>query len=188
MIEERAKQAKNRKLQAQIDQTRELNAKRKMEKIGNREWDIAKQNEDWKQGRAWDVGKKDGDQQEKEGNPEQSEAAGKGFPLSRIEEKKREAAISSDKPKPKPRMYFTKSTHTFLTSSRFKGKRREKNGLAIWIQEAWEVPIQVIMIIGVQPMPTLMMSMKMRGATLMRMLPMRVGAQQSTIGIFQTKR
>ncbi|GJJ12456.1 hypothetical protein Clacol_006698 [Clathrus columnatus] len=105
MAAERVKQARNRKLQAQIDQTRELNAKRKLEKIGNREWDVSKQTGDWKPKRAWDTGKKDGDQQEKEQSDQanQPEAAGKGFPLSRLEQKKLEEEKSGVKPKSKPK-------------------------------------------------------------------------------------
>lgn len=103
MTEERAKQARTRKLQAQIDQTREVNAKRKMDKIGNREWDVAKQDGHWKQKRAWDEGKEEGDQQQKDESSEQPEAAGKGFPLSRLEEKKLEMQKSGITPKSKSR-------------------------------------------------------------------------------------
>ncbi|KIJ29856.1 hypothetical protein M422DRAFT_268634, partial [Sphaerobolus stellatus SS14] len=45
---ERAKQEAQRKVQAQINQTREANAKKKMARMGNREWDAGKQESAWK--------------------------------------------------------------------------------------------------------------------------------------------
>lgn len=46
---ERIKQAQNRKVQTNIDRTREQNAKRKMDKIQSREWDSGKPAPtDWK--------------------------------------------------------------------------------------------------------------------------------------------
>ncbi|KAF9050793.1 hypothetical protein BDZ89DRAFT_940427 [Hymenopellis radicata] len=45
---ERIKQAHNRKVQANVDRTREQNAKRKMDKIQSREWDSGKPTADWK--------------------------------------------------------------------------------------------------------------------------------------------
>ena len=48
---DRAKQAANRKVQAQINQNREQNARRKLEKMSNREWDSGKQGGEWKQGK-----------------------------------------------------------------------------------------------------------------------------------------
>jgi len=42
---ERAKQIQNRKIQAEIDRTRDQNAKRKMDKVQNREWDSGKGSE-----------------------------------------------------------------------------------------------------------------------------------------------
>ena len=46
---ERIKQAQNRKVQANVDRTREQNAKRKMDKIQSREWDTGKPAPaDWK--------------------------------------------------------------------------------------------------------------------------------------------
>ncbi|GLB35214.1 hypothetical protein LshimejAT787_0207790 [Lyophyllum shimeji] len=45
---ERAKLAQNRKVQANIDRTREQNAQRKMDKIQSREWDSGKPTGDWK--------------------------------------------------------------------------------------------------------------------------------------------
>jgi len=47
MAAERARQEANRMLQAQINQNREQNAKRKLEKIGGREWDAGKQDGKW---------------------------------------------------------------------------------------------------------------------------------------------
>lgn len=47
---DRARQAANRKIQAQINQSREQNAKRKLDKMGIREWDSGKQSGEWKQG------------------------------------------------------------------------------------------------------------------------------------------
>ena len=46
---DRARQAANRKVQAQINQNREQNAKKKLEKMGNREWDSGKHGGEWKQ-------------------------------------------------------------------------------------------------------------------------------------------
>ena len=46
---DRARQAANRKIQAQVNQSREQNAKRKLEKMGNREWDLGKHGGEWKQ-------------------------------------------------------------------------------------------------------------------------------------------
>jgi hypothetical protein len=46
---DRARQAANRKIQAQINQSREQNAKRKLEKMGNREWDSGKHGVEWNQ-------------------------------------------------------------------------------------------------------------------------------------------
>lgn len=46
---DRARQAANRRVQAQINQNREQNAKKKLEKMGNREWDSGKQGGEWKQ-------------------------------------------------------------------------------------------------------------------------------------------
>lgn len=45
---ERAKLAQIRKVQENIDRTREQNAKRKMDKIQSREWDSGKPTSDWK--------------------------------------------------------------------------------------------------------------------------------------------
>ncbi|KAG5636105.1 hypothetical protein H0H81_009101 [Sphagnurus paluster] len=45
---ERAKLAQIRKVQENVDRTREQNAKRKMDKIQSREWDSAKPTSDWK--------------------------------------------------------------------------------------------------------------------------------------------
>jgi len=45
---ERIKAAKTKKVQETIDRTREQNARRKMEKIQNREWDAGKPARDWK--------------------------------------------------------------------------------------------------------------------------------------------
>ncbi|KAF8514020.1 hypothetical protein JB92DRAFT_2920540 [Gautieria morchelliformis] len=47
---DRARQAANRKVQAQINQNRELNAKKKLDKMGNREWDSDKHSGEWKRG------------------------------------------------------------------------------------------------------------------------------------------
>jgi len=46
---ERAKLAHIRKVQENVDRTREQNAKRKMDKIQSREWDSGKPTGDWKQ-------------------------------------------------------------------------------------------------------------------------------------------
>lgn len=165
MTEERAKQARTQKLQAQIDQTREVNAKRKMDKIGNREWDVVKQDGHWKPKRAWDEGKEDGDQQQKDENSEQPEAAGKGFPLSRLEEKKLEMQKLGIKPKSKSRMFsviliFYPSLVTFAAFK--KEKLREKlltpmgkNGeLPMTKPLTMKIQIRAIMKTGVQLMPT----------------------------------
>ncbi|GBE82580.1 hypothetical protein SCP_0409640 [Sparassis crispa] len=45
---ERIKVAKTKKVQENVDRTREQNARRKMEKMQNREWDSGKQIRDWK--------------------------------------------------------------------------------------------------------------------------------------------
>ncbi|KAF9002018.1 hypothetical protein BDQ17DRAFT_1357935 [Cyathus striatus] len=45
---ERAKMAQNRKVQENVDRTREQNAKRKMDKIQSREWDSGKPASNWK--------------------------------------------------------------------------------------------------------------------------------------------
>ncbi|EPT01809.1 hypothetical protein FOMPIDRAFT_144738 [Fomitopsis schrenkii] len=45
---DRVKAAKTKKVQENIDRTREQNARRKMEKIQNREWDAGKPTRDWK--------------------------------------------------------------------------------------------------------------------------------------------
>ncbi|KAL0947245.1 hypothetical protein HGRIS_013366 [Hohenbuehelia grisea] len=45
---EQARIAHNRKVQANVDRTREQNAQRKMDKIQNREWDSGKPTSDWK--------------------------------------------------------------------------------------------------------------------------------------------
>ncbi|KAF5373145.1 hypothetical protein D9758_001776 [Tetrapyrgos nigripes] len=45
---EKAKQARNRKVQESVDNAREQNAKRKMDKVQSREWDSGKPASDWK--------------------------------------------------------------------------------------------------------------------------------------------
>ncbi|ESK96813.1 sdad1 protein [Moniliophthora roreri MCA 2997] len=45
---DRMKQARNRKVQDNVDQAREQNAKRKMDKIQSREWDSGKTGPEWK--------------------------------------------------------------------------------------------------------------------------------------------
>jgi hypothetical protein len=47
---DRARQLANRRVQAQINQNREQNAKKKLEKMGNREWDSGKHSGEWKRG------------------------------------------------------------------------------------------------------------------------------------------
>jgi hypothetical protein len=49
--QERIKLAQSRKIQEQVDRTREQNARRKMEKVQMREWDSGKAPWDWKQPR-----------------------------------------------------------------------------------------------------------------------------------------
>lgn len=56
-VAERARKEADRKIQAQVNQSRELNAKRKLEKIANREWDRGKQKPDWEPGRDDKEGK-----------------------------------------------------------------------------------------------------------------------------------
>lgn len=46
--EERVKQAHARKVQENVDRTREQNARRKMDKMQSREWDSGKPASDWK--------------------------------------------------------------------------------------------------------------------------------------------
>ncbi|KAG7092173.1 hypothetical protein E1B28_008542 [Marasmius oreades] len=46
--EEKSRQLYNRKVQDNVDRTREQNAKRKMEKVQSREWDSGKPSPDWK--------------------------------------------------------------------------------------------------------------------------------------------
>jgi len=46
---DRIRQAQQRKVQEAVDRTREQNARRKMDKIQNREWDSEKPTGDWKQ-------------------------------------------------------------------------------------------------------------------------------------------
>ncbi|KAJ8585220.1 hypothetical protein M405DRAFT_745593 [Rhizopogon salebrosus TDB-379] len=48
---DRLRQAQQRKVQEAVDRTREQNARRKMDKIQNREWDSGKPTVDWKQAR-----------------------------------------------------------------------------------------------------------------------------------------
>ncbi|KAG0706424.1 hypothetical protein DFH29DRAFT_798352 [Suillus ampliporus] len=48
---DRLRQVKQRKVQQGVDHTREQNARRKMDKIQNREWDTGKSAGDWKQAR-----------------------------------------------------------------------------------------------------------------------------------------
>jgi len=49
---ERVRQAKTKKVQEDVNRTREQNARRKMEKIESREWDSGKQGGSWKDARA----------------------------------------------------------------------------------------------------------------------------------------
>ncbi|KAG1760078.1 hypothetical protein EDD22DRAFT_781682 [Suillus occidentalis] len=48
---DRVRQAHQRKVQEGVDRTREQNARRKLDKIQNREWDSGKSQGDWKQAR-----------------------------------------------------------------------------------------------------------------------------------------
>lgn len=48
---DRVRQAHQRKVQEGVDRTREQNARRKLDKIQNREWDSGKSSGDWKQAR-----------------------------------------------------------------------------------------------------------------------------------------
>ncbi|PCH38770.1 hypothetical protein WOLCODRAFT_66376 [Wolfiporia cocos MD-104 SS10] len=53
---DRIKAAKTKKVQENIDRTREQNARRKMEKIQGREWDSGKPTQDWKPARRPEEG------------------------------------------------------------------------------------------------------------------------------------
>lgn len=48
---DRLRQAQQRKVQEAVDRTREQNARRKMDKVQNREWDSGKSTNDWNQGK-----------------------------------------------------------------------------------------------------------------------------------------
>ncbi|KAF8921592.1 hypothetical protein CPB85DRAFT_1271514 [Mucidula mucida] len=71
---ERIKQAQNRKVQANVDRTREQNAKRKMDKIQSREWDSGKPGADWKKSEGDRGGRGGGGRGRGSGRPRSTEA------------------------------------------------------------------------------------------------------------------